>query len=451
VLLAILKSLVFIKAFLTAFFSFLLKPIWKIVKFVFFKILVKVYLNYLVLVKRLGWDKWRGSFVAFLLNQRAVHVFVIFLAVLIAFFGIWSKYGQAKTLSEMAGKTLLAKMVAGEFIEIAEAEDSLIEETMGDSSLSSHTQFRYDNSQEAVVGRLGVSTSTQEYLEEEMAMRLLSNEDDVLVKPEMATTKISKKTRKDAMEYTVQPGDSVSTIAADFDISVNTILWENNLTAYSLIRPGDKLVILPATGVNHKVAKGETLGAISSKYDIDAEAILLANNMADNSPLTIGQKLFIPGGRKYYVAPPPAPKPAASAYNPITVIKDLINPDADNVPANKMFWPAKGIITQYYTWRHHGLDIANKQGTPIYACDAGTIVHSGWSKAGYGNMIEIDHGGGKHTRYGHFYQLSVKVGDVVKRGQVIGLMGTTGKSTGPHLHLEVRINNVTYNPLSYIK
>lgn len=448
-MLALLKSLAFIKSFLTAFFSFLLRPFWRVLKFIFFKILVKIYLNYLVLIKRLGWNKLRGSFVSFLLNQRVVHVLVIVLAVTVSFFGLLSKYSQAKTLSDRASKTLLSEMVSGEFVDISAEDDYLIEEVVDDGSASTHNQFRYDNTAPSVAGHMGISTSTDDLYANDLDSNLALRGDDILVKPELATTKISKKTRKEAIEYVVKPGDSVSTIASDFDISVNTILWENGLTAYSLIRPGDKLTILPDTGVNHKVAKGETLGAISSKYDIDADAILLANNMSDDAPLTIGQKLFIPGGRKYQA--PVASKPAAPAYNPIAVIKDLINPDADNTPANKMFWPTKGVITQYYTWKHHGLDIANKQGTPIYACDAGTVVYSGWSTAGYGNMIEIDHGGGKHTRYGHFYQLSVKVGDKVQRGQLIGLMGTTGHSTGPHLHLEVRINNVTYNPLSYIK
>lgn len=443
-----MKSLVFLKAFLTAFFSFIFKPLFKALSFLFFKVLVKAYLNYLFLIKRLGWDKWRGSFVAFILNQRTVHVLVIVLALAVSASGLWSRYGQAKSLSEKAGKTMVSKLVSGEFSDMAATEEALIVETMAESAANQHLQLKYQDSQALIAGRVGVSTSS-ESLEEDL-VDLIAGQEDVLVKPESVATTRSKKTRKEAVEYVVQPGDSISTIAADFDVSVNTILWENGLTAYSLIRPGDKLDILPATGVTHKVAKGETLGAVSNKYGIDAEEILTANHLPDSAQLAVGQKLFIPGGRPYYIAPPPVKKTTPS-YNPITVIKDLISPDAKNMPANKMFYPTKGVITQYFTWRHKGLDIANKQGTPIYAADAGTVIHSGWSKAGYGNMIEIDHGGGKHTRYGHFFQLFVKKGDVVKRGQVIGAMGTTGKSTGPHLHLEVRIDGKTYNPLSYIK
>ena len=447
ILLFVLKALVFIKAFLTAFFSFILKPFFKVFRFLFFKVVVSIYLRYLFFIKRLGWDKWRGGFVSFILNQRTVHVLVIILSLSITSSGLWSRYGQAKTLSEKAGQTPISKLISGEFSDMATAEEELVVENMVAINNSSH--LKYQDGQEAISGGLGLATSTDIY--DDNDSDLVLNQEDSLVKPELATTKRSKKTRKSTIEYTVLPGDSISTIAADFDISVNTILWENSLTAYSLIRPGDKLSILPSTGVTHKIAKGETLGAISSKYDVEADDILKANGLLANAQISSGQELFIPGGKKYYVAPPASVKPATIAYNPIAVIKDLISPDEKTAPTNKMFWPAKGIITQYFTWKHHGLDIANKQGTPIYAADAGTVIYSAWSTAGYGNMIEIDHGGGKHTRYGHFYQLFVKKGDVVKRGQIIGAMGTTGRSTGPHLHLEVRIDNKTHNPLGYIK
>ncbi len=412
-----------------------------------FKFLAKTYLNYLFLVKRLGWNKWRGSFIHFLLSQRTVHVLVVFLAVLMSFSGILSRLGQAKSLSEEANKTLISKVVSREFYDIGEFDKELIEEDMLDFSTDSTIQSHYNNGYGELSGQLGLATTSDEVEEESSVFSYLG--DDILKKPEIVTTKVSKKTRKEVIEYVVKSGDSISTIASDFDISVNTILWENSLTAYSLIRPGDKLIILPSTGINHKVAKGDNLNSIATSYGVDVEMIAVANKFSEDSKLTVGQKIFIPGGKKKYVAPV-ASKPATS-YNPITVIKDLINPDAGTTPANKMFWPAKGVITQYYTWKHHGLDIANKQGTPIYSCDSGTIVYASWSKAGYGNMVEVDHGNGKHTRYGHFYQISVKVGDKVERGQLLGLMGTTGRSTGPHLHLEVRINNVTYNPLSYIK
>jgi murein DD-endopeptidase MepM/ murein hydrolase activator NlpD len=118
-----------------------------------------------------------------------------------------------------------------------------------------------------------------------------------------------------------------------------------------------------------------------------------------------------------------------------------------------MIWPTPGRrITQYYSWSHQGLDIGDKIGTPLYAADDGVVIiaQGGWN-GGYGNTILLDHGGGKRTRYGHASKLFVKVGDEVKKGETIAAMGSTGRSTGPHLHFEVLVNGTRYNPLNYIK
>ena len=116
-----------------------------------------------------------------------------------------------------------------------------------------------------------------------------------------------------------------------------------------------------------------------------------------------------------------------------------------------MNWPTVGhYITQYFSWRHYGVDIANKVGTPIYASDTGVVEYAGWGK-GYGNQIVIDHGGGKKTRCGHLSKFYCKVGDEVDKGEAIGAMGSTGWSTGSHLHFEVIINGRKVNPLNYVK
>jgi murein DD-endopeptidase MepM/ murein hydrolase activator NlpD len=224
-------------------------------------------------------------------------------------------------------------------------------------------------------------------------------------------------------------------------------LWENNLNAYSLIRPGDKLAILPVSGITYEVARGETMGAIANKYQVDEKEIIKTNKISDSGKLMAGQKLIIPGARKdSYV------KKEVKRYSSVDAIKDLVkSPSAKPVAGNKMNWPTAGYrITQYYTWKHHAVDIANKIGTPIYAADAGVVEYAGWGK-GYGNQIVIDHGGGKKTRYAHMTKFHVKKGESIAKGQSIGGMGSTGWSTGPHLHFEVMINGVKYNPLNYIK
>ena len=149
-----------------------------------------------------------------------------------------------------------------------------------------------------------------------------------------------------------------------------------------------------------------------------------------------------------------ASKPAKSNnYNGISIIKDFIKTSAPKVSGNKMAWPTNGhTITQYFSWRHPGVDIANHIGTPVYAADSGVVlIAQGGYNGGYGNTIVIDHGGGKKTRYGHASRLLVKPGQVVEKGEEIMLMGSTGRSTGPHLHFEVIINGAKYNPLSYVR
>ncbi|MDD5527934.1 MAG: M23 family metallopeptidase [Patescibacteria group bacterium] len=440
-----MKLLAWLKTFLAAFLSLVFKPIIAAVRFVFLKAFARIYLAYFSFTKKIGWNRLRGNFLYFLLSRKTVHIFLAILTVIICFSGIMSQQTNAKPLFDNAGKTIIAGLIAGEFS--GTDESGLIEETAGAGVARPAPGAQYLNNKEMAVNQLAISTSTPADAETTLA-DLGSQNDSMLVKPEVATTAKSKKTRKSPINYTVLPGDTISTIAANFDISINTILWENNLSAYSLIRPGDTLVILPDSGISYKVAKGETLGAIANKFEIDANDILTANNLSEDSKLAAGQNLFIPGGKKIYYA---APTPKVASYNPIDVIKSILSPSA-NVVAGKMLWPTVGhIITQYFSWRHAGLDIANKIGTPVYAAESGTVIDAGWSKAGYGNKVDIDHGGGMVTRYGHASKLLVKRGDVVKKGDVIMLMGSTGHSTGPHVHFEVRINGKVQNPLGYVR
>lgn len=283
------------------------------------------------------------------------------------------------------------------------------------------------------------------------------NEDsDLVFKPELLGLNLNTTdsnettvTRQEIIYYTVQNGDTVSTISRRFGITVNTILWANNLSAYSLIRAGDRLTILPSSGVLYTVKKGDTLARIAQTYGVELEKILDCNSLGNN--LAIGQKIIIPGAKKIETAV--AKSTSNTSYTGISVIKDLIKAPTSKVSGNKMAWPTVGHrITQYFSWRHNGVDIANKIGTPIYAADSGTVIISqGGYNGGYGNTIVIDHGGGKRTRYGHASKLLVKVGDKVEKGQTIMLMGSTGRSTGSHLHFEVLINGIRYNPLNYIK
>ena len=263
------------------------------------------------------------------------------------------------------------------------------------------------------------------------------------------TTGVSNRTQ--ITYHTVQTGETIGAIAEKYNISVVTILWSNNLSLRSYIRPGDELKILPVSGLIHKVVKGDTLSKIANLYDTNLEKIIEYNKLkADGSDIAIGEELIIPGGVK--------PTPVITYTAPVQKYTQLSNvaapPPSVNAPAGSgWLWPTSvRRITQYYGWRHTGLDIGGPVGTPLYASKSGKVIMSqcGWN-GGYGCYIIIDHGGGYQTLYGHASQLYVNYGDQVVQGQTIAAMGSTGRSTGPHVHFEVRVNGARLNPLQYIR
>ncbi len=254
------------------------------------------------------------------------------------------------------------------------------------------------------------------------------------------STQESAKVRDSVQEYEVKPGDTVSKIAADFGIDTDTVRWANNLSSIDDIKPGQTLKILPVSGVLHKVARGETIYSIAKKYSTGSQGIVdyPFNTFVDDEifSLAVGQVLIVPDGTVQNV-----------------VYRAQTTPNAGAVSATGSFvWPISGVITQRFVWYHRGVDIATAFGTPILAADAGRIIMAGWlASEGYGNRVMIDHGNGYVTLYAHMSSISVTVGQTVNRGDKIGLEGSTGRSTGPHLHFEVRKNGVPVNPFDYLK
>jgi len=258
--------------------------------------------------------------------------------------------------------------------------------------------------------------------------------------PEMQTF-VSDKVRDKIIEYQVQSGDTVSSIADKFGVSVNTIRWQNNITK-DQIKVGGTIEILPVTGISHKVQKGDTVYSIAKRYDTSPQALVdFPYNTFTNDEtfeLAIGQIIVVPDGIK------PAEKAAPRTRR--------LTPDAGTVVASGNFvWPTAGSITQYFSWYHPAIDIANSSQPDILAADSGTVVISGWSAIGYGNHVVIDHGNGYRTLYAHLQAVYVAVGQSVNRGGRIGKMGSTGRSTGPHLHFEVIQRGVYLNPLNILK
>jgi murein DD-endopeptidase MepM/ murein hydrolase activator NlpD len=254
-------------------------------------------------------------------------------------------------------------------------------------------------------------------------------------------TQISSKVRDSIIDYKVQSGDTVASIANKFGISIDTIRWENGLSS-DKIKLGQTLKIMPVTGIAHTVAKGDTVYSIAKKYDADSQAIVdfPFNTFTDDETfeLAIGQTVIVPDGVM------PAAQVAPRARQ--------ITPDAGTVTALGQFvWPTSGSITQRFTWYHPGIDIANSTGTLDVAADSGRVIYAGWDAAGYGNTVLINHGNGFVTRYAHLSQIMVISGQNIGRGQAIGKMGSTGHSTGSHTHFEIILNGVHVNPLNYLR
>lgn len=260
--------------------------------------------------------------------------------------------------------------------------------------------------------------------------------------PEIDTL-ISSKVRDKITSYEVQEGDTVASIAQKFGVSEDTIRWQNSLVK-DRIKIGQVLEIVPVTGIAHKVVKGDTVYSIAKKYDTEPQGIVdFPFNTFSNDEtfeLAIGQVIIVPEGVK------PNEVPLAPRIRQIT-------PDAGSVVASGQFvWPTAGRITQNYVWYHKGTDIANSSAPGVLAADSGRVIVSGWPDAsGYGNRVIIDHGNGFKTLYAHLSKVYVIQGQTVSRGALIGQMGSTGRSTGTHLHFEIIQNGVHLNPLNFLR
>lgn len=243
--------------------------------------------------------------------------------------------------------------------------------------------------------------------------------------------------------------ETLSDIADRYGLEVETILWENDLEPNSTIKPGQALRILPVDGVRHKVARGETIYSIGKTYGLnDSQAQMIIDypfNEFQNDEtfeLAVNQYILVPDGIK----PTEKKSVPSSRYVAQT-------PNAGSVAASGSFvWPASGGISQGYKFYHKAIDISSRSGGAILAADSGVVIVSGWiDNSGYGNRVMIDHGNGYVTLYGHLSATQVVVGQTVTRGNVIGQMGSTGRSTGTHLHFEIRKDGILMNPLQYLK
>jgi len=278
-----------------------------------------------------------------------------------------------------------------------------------------------------------------------------------------------RQARYEVIEYTVESGDSIFSIAEKFNLKPETILWGNRYTLGDdphFILPGQTLNILPVDGVYHRWGAGEGLNGVASAYSVDPEDIvnfpsnhLDANEIGDfaNPNIPENTMLVIPGGKGEYAdwrtpritrdepatAKHLGPGACTGSYDGITGSLTFIWPSTERYLSGYDYSPATN---------HFGIDIAGKLGNPIFAADHGVVVYAGWNDYGYGEMIVIDHGSGWQTLYAHLSQVNVICGQEVYQGDIIGLMGSTGKSTGPHLHFEMRSDDYgRVNPWDFLQ
>jgi murein DD-endopeptidase MepM/ murein hydrolase activator NlpD len=280
---------------------------------------------------------------------------------------------------------------------------------------------------------------------QELDQDYLANVTDIIPQRNSATTVLPDyRKRSEPLAYTVEAGDTLSGIGSKFKVSVDALRYVNGLRENALLSVGQAITIPPVSGLIHKVERGDTLRSIALKYDVPSQAIADFNYILDTSKLAVGVDLVIPGAKipqQVIIAPSSSSLASGPSSDP---------------GASKGWcqWPTTvRIITQYFSWYHNGVDIATSDVAhmpPILACASGTVSRAKWDPWGLGLHVRIRHANGYETIYGHMSRLDVAYGDEVSKGETIGIMGSTGRSTGPHTHFIVLYKGTAQNPLNYI-
>ncbi len=244
-------------------------------------------------------------------------------------------------------------------------------------------------------------------------------------------------------QYTVRPGDTVWGLSQQLGLKAETILWTNPRIdeSTSHLSVGDELTIPPMDGALHIVGSGDTLSEISLLYEVRLDDILgFAPNNLKNNLIFPSQRLFIPGGIR-----PPPPEESFITYTADHVPGTFIGSGTFQRPVTDTY------VSQGYWAHHRAIDYAGPTGSLIRAVDHGVVAYAnfGWNH-GYGNMVVIDHGNGFTSLYAHLSTFSVRKGAGVRQGQIVGNMGNSGNSTGPHLHLEIRKDGKSLNPSRFL-
>ncbi|MEA3310322.1 MAG: LysM peptidoglycan-binding domain-containing M23 family metallopeptidase [Chloroflexota bacterium] len=283
---------------------------------------------------------------------------------------------------------------------------------------------------------------------------------EAITRKALPYTDIPERVRLEVITYTVQANDTVWGIAEHFELAPTTIVWSNMEVLQGapwLLQPGLTLDIPPVDGAYHTVGAGESVTSIAADYEVETATIYnIWNGLERGNAIREGQILVIPGGIgedfDWEPPPPPAQTGVASANYSYGFCGNV---GVSGPGANGWFGlPTGSYAVSGYVFhdprnpRHNGLDYRCHLGDAIYAADNGVVVYAGWAN-GYGNLVKVDHGNGFMTYYAHLDSVWVSCGQAIYQGSVVGPCGTTGWSTGPHLHFEIRSGGVPQNPAFY--
>jgi murein DD-endopeptidase MepM/ murein hydrolase activator NlpD len=298
-------------------------------------------------------------------------------------------------------------------------------------------------------------------------LKLPETQNDNVSREAHLHTDVPSRPRTEVIKYTVQKGDTLFGIAEKFGLKPETILWGNQFVLGDNphnIRPGQELNILPVDGTYHRWSEGDGLNGVADFFNVTPEDIIdYPGNHLD--PETLGDWahpniepgtwLVIPGGSRAFVS---WSAPEIPRDNPS--VAKVLGPGACGavssgaIGSGVFIWPADHHFLSGFDYNpsanHSGIDVDGETGDPVYAVDSGVVVYSGWNNWGYGNVVVINHGNGWQTLYAHLNSINVGCGQSVSQGNVIGNIGTTGNSTGSHLHFEMMYNGTKVNPWDYL-
>ena len=450
--LAILLTIKLLKLFVwvARIFGFVLvmavKPFLAVGSWVLRPLVLTLYRQFLKVMARLKRSAFMQNKVLFIFgNKYFIHVIVSIITLFVASTNLL----QAKELKRgevFAQDSALYDIVNPD----GGINDTIVETGLPTQGSSTNSYISTEGNMVATIPNLDPEAEAPRTIGDQLA---LAENASALVGSSVLETKAG--VRSGITEYKVKNGDTIGEIAQRFGLTVNSLLWANSLTSSSYIKPGDTLKILPSSGVIHTVVDGDTLEKIVEKYKGDLEETVKVNDIGDDHAIPVGTEIVVVDG----TPPPPPPPPVQRYYASYgsTTSGDVFRNDSYApvvTSGQQLNWPV-GCHSTPTTYWGHGLarDIPCPMGTAIYAAEQGTVYirNSAGYGGGYGLYLDIVHPNGMTTRYAHLSAFNVSSGTYVGRGQVVGFVGSTGRSTGPHLHFEVTVNGVKQEPLYYIQ